>query len=235
MWFEQRLDELLAVVLVHGLPTCILTLTADEISETRFEEISSLETFLNRYLHAGAGNTRASYDCAPVECTCAFMQRHSMFMEGYVLGGERIFGKVLHSLVRFEVQGRGSLHSHILLWLDPVDALHVRNEVVAYMPATLPHDAVIPEGSSEEEERARLFSADELALRSEVTRKQAHKCDERCRGPGMTRMCKDMHPHPPNEEGTKFNHGTKRWDYLRPAQKAMSEGGQAGRRTPTAT
>ena len=79
-------------------------------------------------------------------------------MDAYVIDGQQNFGKVLHSLVRYEVQSRGSLHTHIVLWLDPVDTLHLRHEVVAHVLATLPHDAGLSEGSTVEKERARLFN-----------------------------------------------------------------------------
>ena len=74
-----------------------------------------------------------------------------------MIDGQQMFGKVLHSLVRYEAQGHGSLHTRTLLWLD-TDTLHLRDEVVPYVPTTLPHDAIIPEGSTVEKERARLFN-----------------------------------------------------------------------------
>ena len=234
LYFRNKLDDLLTAVKHKGMPTAFFTLTADEVSDTCFVEVKDLESFLNQMLH-GSEDGRATFADAPVECSRAFLARLKVFMQDYVLGGAKIFGNVTCHMVRYEVQGRGSLHAHILLWLDPVDALHLKHEIVAYLPATL-DDAELWEDDGSggrrrlskeqiEELRAQRFTPEEIHLRDLVKRKQMHSCDERCRGSDSSRMCKDMHPFAANVQGTVFNNGTNRWDYLRPSQVVLVKDG----------
>ncbi len=46
-WHRHRLLDLLALVDADGIPTLFLTLTADEVSETRWPEIDGLEGVLS--------------------------------------------------------------------------------------------------------------------------------------------------------------------------------------------
>jgi hypothetical protein len=48
-WHRHRLLDLVALVNKVGIPTIFLTLTADEVSETRWQEIDMLEALLSRY------------------------------------------------------------------------------------------------------------------------------------------------------------------------------------------
>ncbi len=50
-WHRSQLADLKAMVEVHGLPSFFMTLTADEVSgpETRWEEISDMEAFMDRF------------------------------------------------------------------------------------------------------------------------------------------------------------------------------------------
>lgn len=47
-----------------------------------------------------------------------------MIRSRFVKGKNSVFGEVADSWFRFEEQGRGSLHLHLLLWLkkEPIDA-----------------------------------------------------------------------------------------------------------------
>ena len=46
-----------------------------------------------------------------------------------------LLGKLKETWVRFEVQGRGSLHVHVLLWLeDPAEVRRVADEVIGSLP-----------------------------------------------------------------------------------------------------
>jgi len=46
-WHKRHLNDLLTMVDKFGMPSFFLTLTADEVSETRWKEITAMETILH--------------------------------------------------------------------------------------------------------------------------------------------------------------------------------------------
>lgn len=135
-WHQQHLQDLLKMVDAWGMPHLFLTLTSDEMSSTRWPEIDTLEALLRRV------HPDASFRDAPVECAQLFHARLWAFLTRHIIlpqhNGEAqagLLGRVQHYLVRYEVQARGSLHAHIILWLHPDDVAAVSREIIAYVPA----------------------------------------------------------------------------------------------------
>ena len=110
-WHKSKLEDLKAMVRTWGIPHGSLTLTCDEVSPTRWQEITDLEAFLATY------NSSLRWTDAPVECALIFHTRMQTLMAGHI-NSRGIFGKVLHHVTRYECQARGSLHAHVILWLD---------------------------------------------------------------------------------------------------------------------
>jgi hypothetical protein len=81
-YHRQALQDLLAIRDVFGMPALFLTLTTDETSEFRWEEIDDLEKFMERF--ENAPNT---WKKAPVECARLFHDRTTAFMKDYILPG----------------------------------------------------------------------------------------------------------------------------------------------------
>lgn len=79
-------------------------------------------------------------------------------------------GRVTQSVTRWEVQGRGSLHTHVLLWIHPDDVERIADLLSAAMPADWDPekgekgDWVEPE----DEHERRLFHM--------IKEKMQHKC-----------------------------------------------------------
>jgi hypothetical protein len=80
----------------------------------------------------------------PVEAARIFVDRVRAFMQAFVLcdhlpgqpaGSGGIFGRVYRHMIRYEVQGRHSLHAHIMLWLSKADKTATGNEICACTPA----------------------------------------------------------------------------------------------------
>ena len=66
-----------------------------------------------------------------------FHERITHFMKTYIAKSKAgLLGRVTHYIVRYEVQSRGSVHAHIILWLHPGDVERVTGEIVAVVPAT---------------------------------------------------------------------------------------------------
>ena len=206
---RERLEDLLTLVKDFGLPHLLITLTADETSELRWSEIGDLEHILDLM------STTASYTEAPVECAAQFMARFKKLLDEDILNKKNrarggIFGKVLRYMYRLEVQERGSLHVHMVLWLDPSDVDRVSSEIVACVPA---------EWDEATGEFIPPTDPEELLMYRLVRRKEIHKCSKvgcpnGCRRKGY---CKEGAPWPINMDHTpRFNARTKRYDYYRP-------------------
>lgn len=58
------------------------------------------------------------------------------FLADYIIGEEKVLGRVKHYVIRYEVQERISLHAHIIFWIHEDDVDRVTNEITTYIPAT---------------------------------------------------------------------------------------------------
>jgi len=208
LWFKGHLDNLLYRVSRNGMPTLFMTLTADEVSNLRWQEIVDLEAFLQRFANG------LTYTDAAVECAALFVRRCRAFLKQHVfLPAGGILGRITAYMIRYEVQGRGSVHAHILLWVHPEDRVRVGSDICAHVPAErtpgndgyiVPHD---PQQNT-------LFHI--------VMRKQIHTCDHN--------RCLRQHPHDPNKHFCKMGFpfavqtcntptldaATNRYHYFRP-------------------
>ena len=111
-----------------------------------------------------------------------FVDRNKAFMKDYVLcdhlpgcpassGG--IFGKVIRYMIRYEMQGRNSLHAHIMLWTSKEDKFAAGNEVVGCTPCIwddLTQAWVVPTAFVDSEAHKVQFN--------HVLNKQQHYCTE---------------------------------------------------------
>ncbi|MCO5551949.1 hypothetical protein L7F22_005456 [Adiantum nelumboides] len=133
LWHRKNLKDLIAMVDIWGLPDFFLTFTADEVSKTRKNEIEVIESLAQGF------NPNYTWKDCPVECAVLFHTCLHNFLNAHILGGKAILGHVLHYLIRYEIQNRGSLHAHIILWISKDDIENVANEIMAYIPAAQQH------------------------------------------------------------------------------------------------
>lgn len=200
-WYRTKLKELLAMVQAYGMPHLFLTLTADEVSETRWQEVIHLEAFLQRF------NTSFTWKDAPVECTKIFLARFNNFWNDYIVGGQEILGRVKHHMIRFEAQERGSLHAHIVLWLHPNDVESASNQIMGYIPGEW--DEALQQWKPPSDPH-------ELALQKWVLSKNIHVCHpRRCCSKGP---CKYKAPWPVHY-GTTTTNENGAYVYYRPGDK----------------
>lgn len=201
-YFRNQLKNLLAMVQFWGMPDFFLTLTADEHSNLKWKEIDDLEEMLHRF------NNSYSYSDAPVECAQHFVQRLNDFMTTHILnkkGG--VLGKVKHYVIRLEVQHRGSLHAHIILWCDHSTVDATSAEISASVPAAwveASHQFMEPSDPL----LSRLFHL--------VMEKQRHACrDDGCRAGHPS--CKYGFPYDTQQQHAPvFDSVHNRWLYFRP-------------------
>ncbi|CAB1102612.1 unnamed protein product [Ectocarpus sp. CCAP 1310/34] len=110
-YWASRLNELLAMVDSKdvGRPDLFITKTCHEGSD-------DMKALLNFY-----GCPHASWPRHQVEITRHWRRNIMEWLNRFVKGNDSVFGNVKDSWFRFEEQGRGSLHVHLLLWVaDPV-------------------------------------------------------------------------------------------------------------------
>ena len=207
-WHSKHLKDLLCMVQKWGMPSFFLTLTSDEVSSTRWPEINDLEKVAKSF------NKAFTWKDCPAECAVLFHNRVQTFMKKYILCGESgVLGKVNEYVNRYELQGRGSLHSHIVLWSDPENADRVASEICAYIPAEFDSNA----GKFVQDHNNPMADL----LYKYVTTKQLHYCREggctHIDGGNGLKYCKlgfpvDVHM---NKEAS-IHPITGKWQYYRP-------------------
>ena len=262
-YHRAGLEDLLAMVNEHGMPTLFMTLTADEASEMRWPEVAEFEALCNKMGFRDDWTWRDM----PVEMGTLFHERVQHFMKAHVLDkSDPILGKVLHYTVRYEsqvggrllalparpglahtklapifvfclvwnsiptaspianciatcrAQHRGSLHAHILLWLDPEDTDRVASEITATMckwaPDDNPADPECPYKPDVNLTRTNNITemGDAERLYRLVKRKNTHKCrngEHGCRRDNHP-QCRYGFPAAPNHKGTHLDPATQR-------------------------
>lgn len=193
-WHRKNLRDLITMVEMWGMPNFFLTFTADEVSETRWKEITTIEKLAHGY------NENFTWKDCPVECALLFHGRLHNFLNKHIMGGSKILGHVQHYLVRYEIQNRGSLHAHIILWISNEDVDKTTKEIAAYIPTV---DEPTTNHSNE--------------LRSLVITKQIHRCRDACRFMPGCATCKYGFPYEPHYQiEPSIDPQSSRWLYFRP-------------------
>jgi hypothetical protein len=113
-----------------GMPHLFLILNTDEISSLRWQEVTDIEAIAKRL-----ENSFTWKDCH-MECTTLFHTRVTKFMNEIILSKTGALGRVKDYLIRYELQHCGSLHAHIILWIEDNDVERVTNEITAVIPAS---------------------------------------------------------------------------------------------------
>ena len=153
-----------------GLLDFFLTFTIDEVTDTRWQEINVIESIATHY------NVQFTWkDCA-VKCVVLFHTRFHMFMRKHLLPSDGLLGRIEHHVIRYEIQNRGSLHAHVILWVHHDDHQRMANEIAAYIPRDKPLD---PRNTM---------------LRKLVLRKQLHICKKACYVGPSNHSCKHGFP-----------------------------------------
>ena len=215
-WHKKELQDLIAAVEVHGLPSLFLTLTSDEVSRTRWPAFTNLEDLLGK-LKDGM-----TWKDAPVESAKIFVHKLNKFMHTWIIPPaerkkgrththkykEGILGLVEHFVIRYEVQGRGSLHAHIMLWIHEDDIDRVCSEITAHKPGTTRAD-----GLNEAPHSSDVYAR---KIHDQVIQKQVHDCGrELCKG--CNGRCKLGFPYKiQSSKEPQFNKTTLRYEYYRP-------------------
>ena len=213
-WHSRNYQKLLAMIREYGHPSFFLTLTADEKenSSTRFEEVDVLEHIMTSCYGDGCGS---SWTSLPTFCARLFHHRVWQHMDHHVLSGEEIYGKVLHYFIRYEHQRRGSLHAHIILWVEEADAERVGNEIVAAIPGVWDEEAQEYKSPKHFEEHN---NEEVVRYYNLVMEKMQHTClSTGCLKKDPDR-CQYGYPFQPNVDTTKFDDNKDQWVYYRPRE-----------------
>ena len=99
-WHKSHLQDLLAMVEQFGMPHFFLTLTADETSSLRWEEVIQIEDI------AKTIDPSMSWKDCPVECATLFYARVQKFMHDILLTGPKILGTIDQYVIRYNTIAR---------------------------------------------------------------------------------------------------------------------------------
>jgi hypothetical protein len=100
-YHRNKLQDLLAMVNRHGIPSLFLTLTADEQTALRWDEVQQLEEKARDF----TGLQNLGWKDLPVEMARLFTDRVETFMARHVLRPRSpILGRVNHWVTRYEAQ-----------------------------------------------------------------------------------------------------------------------------------
>jgi hypothetical protein len=94
-------------------------------------------------------------------------------------------------VIRYEIQLHGSLHAHIMLWIEHADLERVANEITACIP---------PIFDSTSDNFIEPTNAEQTTLFKTVMRKQLHTCTSRCHHRKIHDTCKYGFPFPLHTE-----------------------------------
>lgn len=102
-YHRGKLQDLLAMVDRHGIPSLFLTLTADEVSEVRWGEVADMEDVLRNV----TGSDDLTSKDMPVEMARLFTDRVNNFMQRHILCKRNpALGRIQHWVIRYEAQVR---------------------------------------------------------------------------------------------------------------------------------
>jgi hypothetical protein len=181
-----------------GLPSHFITLTMNETGEYRSKEYEHIDDIMQTW------DAAFTWGEAPIECNRAFIARFKAIFHDHILAGNQILGPVKDYAIRYECQGRGSLHVHICIRLADAQAVAALDQrIIAYVPAEHDGTSFIPPA---EPLQARLF------------RHALNKQQHRCRATSSTGAkaclrdghCKLLFPQPLHQDTVPVLHNEKR-------------------------
>lgn len=159
-YFANKLRDLKACAFKKGMPHAFVTVTVDETNMPEYKEITG---FLARF--------EKCWKDAPIECSRVFLARWKTLLENHILAGEKVLGDVDEYVLRYECQGRQSLHIHMCVWLKtPEDVDNLKQNLTCRIPAeycTETKAFIVPDKDTDPVQH-RLFNL--------VMDKQQHSC-----------------------------------------------------------
>lgn len=126
-FFKKAKRDLDGLVRECGMASHFLTLTMNETGHHASVEYRNIADIMQAW--------HASFEWrdAPLECNRAFIARFELILQEYILDDRhRILGNVADYAVRYECQGRGSLHVHMVIWLKtPEDITALDRKIIS--------------------------------------------------------------------------------------------------------
>jgi hypothetical protein len=130
-FYKTGYKNLLTMAREYGLPHYFVTVTMDDASESATAEYRTVGDFVHNWCNE-------TWKDAPIECSRMLLSRWKTIWNDFILSGSKILGDVEHYAIRYEVQGRQSLHVHIVLWLkSAAEVSQTDRNIWAFVPAEL--------------------------------------------------------------------------------------------------
>jgi hypothetical protein len=110
-----------------GIPQFFLTHIVKEISSFRWEKFIDIEKIATQ-IHMSL-----DWKGCPIESVVLFHFRVNRFMQ-VLFSSHHLLGNINQHVIWYEMQQRGSLHAHIILWIMENDIEHITNEIITFCP-----------------------------------------------------------------------------------------------------
>ena len=134
-FFKRHKLKLDAMVRTLGMPSHFITITMNETGQRRAPEYAARDDLIRDW------DNLLSWQDIPVECNRAFLMRFNHVWDEYIMGGHKVLGDIQDFAIRFECQGRGSLHAHICIWLSEAESIALDRRIISFVPADFNTDS----------------------------------------------------------------------------------------------
>jgi hypothetical protein len=110
------------------MPRFFQLLTTNKMTSTRWPKFNDME-YLVKQIHQNM-----SWKNYPMECATLFHSCVNIFMHQHILKDNGILSKIKEYVIHYELQHRGFVHAHIILWVDENDLQKITNEIITCIP-----------------------------------------------------------------------------------------------------
>ena len=159
-YFANKLKDLKASAEAKGMPHLFVTVTVDEHNMPEFRALQDFMTLYGK-----------DWKDVPLEASRIWLARWKTLLHTHILGGDQILGEVDDYVLRYECQGRQSLHIHMCVWLKhEIDVYNIQRTITCHIPAPYCEESktFIPPNKETHPVEHRLFNL--------VITKQQHSC-----------------------------------------------------------
>jgi hypothetical protein len=119
------------MVAKFGMPHFVLIFTSNQMSSLRWAKIDQLDKLIKTI------DVNMTWKDCLIECATIFHSRFEQFMPKYILSKNGVIGKVEKYVIQYELQHRGSIHVHVILWVKKENVESIGKEIITFVPTIL--------------------------------------------------------------------------------------------------
>jgi hypothetical protein len=101
------------------------------MSSLRWEKIDQLDKLIKTF------DVNMTWNDYLNECATIFQSKFEQFMQIYIISKNGVISKVEKYVIRYELQHRGSIHAHVILWVKKENVESIGKEIIVFVPTIL--------------------------------------------------------------------------------------------------